>query len=364
LTTTIHPLNSRDTYKYVVSFARSNGKWLFSRHKESGTWETQGGHVELSETPLEAAKRELYEECGATHFDITPVCDYCVSDERRSDFGQVFYADVYALGEMPSDWEMEVVCEFDTLPDLLTYHEITPVLWRNVQAWLKNTLSIEKSVKREGNIVLRPRELWTPFVQDYLRFLETHDFPAPRVVERDDYDALTFVEGEFVDPQKWSDDALIAVAKMVRKLHDLSLEYTPSGNAKFQPWFLHQYGTEPLIVSHGDIAPWNMVTTGGMPKTLIDWEYSGLVSPLSEFARVCWLFVQLCGDDLAAKYDLPSFEYRAKQVRMMCDVYGLTASARVLLTQRIIDVIVLETAEENIPLNTTPDSVGQLWGLV
>jgi hypothetical protein len=32
--------------------------------------------------------------------------------------------------------------------------------------------------------------------------------------------------------------------------------------------------------------------------------------------------------------------------------------------QRIIDIIVLETAEENIAANTAPDMVGQLWGLV
>jgi 8-oxo-dGTP diphosphatase len=130
-------VNSRNTYKYVVTFSRYGTKWLFSHHKERETWETQGGHVELSETPLEAAKRELYEECGATHFDITPICD-C---ERGGDFGQVFYADVHALGDMPPEFEMAEVREFDSLPDLLTYPEITPVLWREVQARLNDTLS-------------------------------------------------------------------------------------------------------------------------------------------------------------------------------------------------------------------------------
>jgi 8-oxo-dGTP diphosphatase len=112
-----------------MSFARYGGKWLFSRHKERETWETQGGHVEPGETPLEAAKRELYEESGATQFDITPVCDNELGDE----FGQVFYAEIHKLGEIPPDLEMAEVREFDTLPDLLTYPEITPVLWREVE---------------------------------------------------------------------------------------------------------------------------------------------------------------------------------------------------------------------------------------
>jgi 8-oxo-dGTP diphosphatase len=136
MTTTIRTLNSRDNYKYVMTFARHGGKWLFSRHKERDTWETQGGHVEAGETPLEAAKRELYEESGATFFDITPICDCHVSDERGGDFGQVFYAEVHVLGAMPPEFEMAEVRAFDTLPDALTYPEITPVLWHELQAWM------------------------------------------------------------------------------------------------------------------------------------------------------------------------------------------------------------------------------------
>ena len=30
-----------------------DGKYLLSRHRARTTWETQGGHIELGETPLE-----------------------------------------------------------------------------------------------------------------------------------------------------------------------------------------------------------------------------------------------------------------------------------------------------------------------
>ena len=64
------------TYKYVVVLSTYCGKLMLSRHKLRDTWETQGGHVEPGETPMEAARRELYEESGAIRYDIRALCDY------------------------------------------------------------------------------------------------------------------------------------------------------------------------------------------------------------------------------------------------------------------------------------------------
>ena len=41
-----------------------------------GQWPFPGGKIEPGETPLMAAKRELYEESGAVDFKIEPLCDY------------------------------------------------------------------------------------------------------------------------------------------------------------------------------------------------------------------------------------------------------------------------------------------------
>ena len=62
--------------KFVVVLSRHRGKILLSRHRQRETWETQGGHIEAGETPLEAARRELYEESGAVRFEIKPLFDY------------------------------------------------------------------------------------------------------------------------------------------------------------------------------------------------------------------------------------------------------------------------------------------------
>ena len=103
---------------------------MLSRHKQRTTWETQGGHVEPGETPLEAAKRELYEESGALRYTIRPLCDYWAGDENSGEgaTGMVFHAEIDALGDMPES-EMAETRLFDSLPENLTYPAITPELY-------------------------------------------------------------------------------------------------------------------------------------------------------------------------------------------------------------------------------------------
>jgi len=124
-----YPFNALGNYVWVDVVAFYKGKWLLSKHKKRTTWETQGGHIETGETPLEAAKRELYEESGAIEFDIEPLCDYWLNGELNGvniqGNSQVFIAQVHSLGEIPYQSEMESICLFDSLPGNLTYLEIT-----------------------------------------------------------------------------------------------------------------------------------------------------------------------------------------------------------------------------------------------
>lgn len=64
--------------KFAVIIAKKDGKWIFCKHKERGTWECPGGHREISEDINDTAKRELYEETGAIDFEIVPICVYSV----------------------------------------------------------------------------------------------------------------------------------------------------------------------------------------------------------------------------------------------------------------------------------------------
>ena len=89
-----YPLGTLDAYRFVVVLSRYGGKILLSRHRARTTWETQGGHIEPGETPLEAAKRELYEESGAVRFQIEPAFDYWAGEGENGAGGVVFLAEI------------------------------------------------------------------------------------------------------------------------------------------------------------------------------------------------------------------------------------------------------------------------------
>ena len=60
--------------KFAVIIARTNGKWVFCKHRERDTFEVPGGHREKGEPITDTARRELYEETGATEYTLKPVC--------------------------------------------------------------------------------------------------------------------------------------------------------------------------------------------------------------------------------------------------------------------------------------------------
>ena len=126
---TIHPPDTLAPYKYVVVCAYYRGQWLMSRHRDRDTWETQGGHIEPGETPLQTARRELYEESGVTDAEVIPLCDYCGFTDTRSANGVVFLAVVNRLGTLPES-EMAEVRLFDQLPENLTYPNVSPRLYQ------------------------------------------------------------------------------------------------------------------------------------------------------------------------------------------------------------------------------------------
>jgi len=137
-----YPLDELKTYRFTVIFAKygkDGGGWLYARHKKRDTWETAGGHIEKGETPLDCAKRELREETGAEKFNIKPVFDYAVHRLTEFSYGQVFFAEIETLGDFPKGSEMREVKTFQTIPDAITYPQILPILYDELQRQLKET---------------------------------------------------------------------------------------------------------------------------------------------------------------------------------------------------------------------------------
>ena len=129
-----YPFGSLKQYKYALILSEYQGKILLSRHRERSTWETQGGHIEPGEQPLDAAKRELFEESGAVDFTLTPLCDCRAGEEGTDgwDNGIAYRAVIRELGPLPES-EMAEVRQFDALPENLTYPAIVFSLFQALQ---------------------------------------------------------------------------------------------------------------------------------------------------------------------------------------------------------------------------------------
>ncbi|CDA28887.1 NUDIX hydrolase [Eubacterium sp. CAG:156] len=119
--------------EFAVIISKSNGKWVFCKHKERDTFEVPGGHRETGEKIEDTAVRELKEETGAVDFNIKPVCVYSVKGKTRvnnnatkESFGMLYAAEIFSFEEIHS--EIEKIVLSDDLIRQWTYPLIQPKL--------------------------------------------------------------------------------------------------------------------------------------------------------------------------------------------------------------------------------------------
>jgi 8-oxo-dGTP diphosphatase len=118
--------------KFAVIAARSEGKWVFCRHRERTTLEIPGGHREPGESVDQTAARELREETGAEAFSLRPVCVYSVVRDDGESFGGLYYGEISSFGELHSEIE-EIFLLEEPLEGNWTYPEIQPKLLEEVR---------------------------------------------------------------------------------------------------------------------------------------------------------------------------------------------------------------------------------------
>lgn len=247
--------------------------------------------------------------------------------------------------------------------------EETPLSEPMRRAWLPD--GERSTVFRRGNVVVRDASPWTLSIHALLRHLADQGFEAaPKLVgtgiDDDGRENLEFVEGEFMHPGPWSIEGLFELGRLVRRLHDAVASFRPSSDMEWPPWFGRDIGDgSATIVSHCDLAPWNIVARDGMPVAFIDWEYTGPVEPMVELAQVCWLNAKLHGDEVAGRENLPPLHERAKHLNAILDGYELEKPRRDGFVDRMVQFAACDAAEQADEANVTAETTDPeaLWGL-
>ena len=119
--------------RFAVIISKTEGNWVFCKHRERSTLEVPGGRREPGESILETARRELREETGAIDFMLHPICVYSVKGKNSINthdddisYGMLFVSEIYSFGEIHS--EIEKIVFSEELPNNWTYPQIQPKL--------------------------------------------------------------------------------------------------------------------------------------------------------------------------------------------------------------------------------------------
>lgn len=108
--------------KHVWIICRYQGQWLLTAHRSRGL-EFPGGKVELGETAVEAAHREVLEETGAKIKQLYYVGQYFVDGKGGKIFKNIYFAHIEKLVEQPHYFETKGPVLLDNLPHNIKEHK-------------------------------------------------------------------------------------------------------------------------------------------------------------------------------------------------------------------------------------------------
>jgi hypothetical protein len=232
---------------------------------------------------------------------------------------------------------------------------------------------VTEGVVRIGATVRRPHQPQSWAVAGYLDHLERVGFVgSPRFLGRDAQgrDVLTFLEGEVAGdpPEPWAttEDLLVSVAVLLRRLHGASAGYLADAG------FAAPYGSlwhrdrvrvdaagspppPPEIISHNDVTQQNVVVRDGVAVGLVDFDLAGPASRLLDVVNTAMWWVPLRHPaDLAPHWqalDVPA------RLRMFADAYGLDRERR----QRFVALAIERAQAGRARMRAAAEQLGGGW---
>lgn len=198
--------------------------------------------------------------------------------------------------------------------------------------------------RRVGDTVRRATGPWTPTVHALLRHLAGAGFaaaPTARGVDEQGREVLDWVEGD-VQPGH-GDAPLAAFGRLVRELHDATVDFRPPGEPAWQ--VMVGAPTSGEVVCHNDLAPLNTVLRPDGSLVLLDWDLAAPGPRVWDLAWAAYRWVPLYDDATCKRLGITT-RPQGPRLRLLADAYGLDAGTRRDLLPTVADRLscLVETA--------------------
>jgi hypothetical protein len=207
---------------------------------------------------------------------------------------------------------------------------------------------VTEGIVRIGDTVRRPLRPFSLTVQAYLAHLRDAGFtgaPLPLGVDEQGREVLSFVPGDVprnpLPPQTAGDDVLVALARLIRALHEASTGWVPPPDAVWggtpantgQGRRTHH---QAELVGHCDYYPGNVVFRHGLPVALIDFDIAHPTTRLYDIANALWYWAPLRDPrDRAPAFRDADAPHR---IAVFADAYGMTEQHREQFAPLVVDL--------------------------
>ena len=196
---------------------------------------------------------------------------------------------------------------------------------------------VTPGIVRIGDTVRRPVRPFTATIQAYLAHLHQAGFtgaPVPLGIDERGREVLSYIPGDVprepLPAETAGDEVLVALAQLIRALHEASAGWTPPpgavwggipGSTAFPP-----VEGAPELVSHRDYFPGNVVFRQGLPAALIDFDLARPTTRLYDIANALWWWAPLRDPrDRSAAFVAADIPHRSA---VFAGAYGMTWQQR------------------------------------
>jgi aminoglycoside phosphotransferase (APT) family kinase protein len=228
---------------------------------------------------------------------------------------------------------------------------------------------VTEGIVRIGDTVRRPLRPFSLTVQAYLAHLRGAGFtgaPLPLGVDEQGREVLSFVPGQVhrhpLPPEAAGDDVLVALARLIRALHEASAGWVPPPDAVWggTPANQGRITERTELVSHRDYATGNVVFRDGLPAALIDFDLARPTTRLYDIANALWFWAPLKWGDPRDRPPALAGAGIPHRVAVFADAYGMTAQHRAELAPLAVDMASRYHEDSRASARLDPVS-GKLW---